>query len=64
MIAGLDMLYAHNRRSEAERDASNPFVQMKRDPELRHEAIRRLKARGHKQPKVDQIIAEIRRMIS
>lgn len=38
------------------------FQQLKEDPNLRHEAIRRLKHRGVKQPKVHQIIAEIRRM--
>ncbi len=34
-----------------------------KDTERRVEAIRRLKAKGHKQPKADQIRAEIRRMV-
>ena len=33
------------------------------DLELRHQAIRNLKAHGHKQPKMDQIRAEIRRLL-
>lgn len=60
MILGIEDLYF--RAARMVREEPNAFVMMKEDPELRMKAINRLKQQGHKQPKVPQIIAEIKRM--
>ena len=60
MIFGLEML--HHLNLPAINREPTAFVLMKDDTELRLKAIKRLEQMGCKQPKVPQIIAEIKRM--